>query len=102
MNGLPRLGVPIMVNDNGLYVVGLMCEIRYRQSRPPCPPPRLSFRRTASSFAPLTMLCATKLRPVPTGTLSSKNLCMAFARSSMLPVPLTPTTMTLHPRLSRR
>ena len=36
IKGLPRFGVPIMVNDKGLYVSGFRCVIRYRQSSPPC------------------------------------------------------------------
>jgi len=66
MNGLPRCGVPIVIRDSGAYSLGLICDIRWRQSSPP-------------------MECARRLTPRPR-TFSWSCMSRVFEREVMEPV----------------
>ena len=66
MNGLPRCGVAIVVNDVGWYSVGFRCVMRCRQSNPP-------------------IECAMKLTPRP-ATRSCNKRSKLSERDAMDPV----------------
>lgn len=70
-----------MVSDTGVYAVGLMCEMRYLQSKPP-------------------IECARKLIERPEAFLVKTSLRLC-AREVMEPVDGTLVTMTSAPSFSR-